>query len=132
MSQENVEIVRRVFGYLDEGNFEALVELLDPDVEWIEDPRIPGAVTRHGTEEARRYGESLSRYWESLDLKIEQCVERGDDVVVFSSIRAKARASGVELERPIYTVVNVRDGKLVRARWLSSESEALEAAGLSE
>src|SRR6187200_3318264 len=132
MSQENVEVVRRVFGYLDEGNFEALVELLDPDVEWIEDPRIPGAVTRHGTEEARRYGESLTRYRESLDVRIERCVDRGADVVVFTTIRAKARASGVELERPIYTLVTVRDGKLIRARWLSNESEALEAAGLRE
>jgi ketosteroid isomerase-like protein len=132
MSQENVEIVRRALGYLDEGNFEALIELLDPDVEWIEDPRIPGAVTRHGTEEVRRYGESLSRYWESLDLRIERCVDRGADVVVFSTIRATARTSGVDLKRPIYTLVTVRDGKLVRARWLSSETEALEAAGLRE
>jgi ketosteroid isomerase-like protein len=132
VSQENVEVVRRVFGYMDEGNVGALVELLDPDVEWIEDPRIPGAVTRHGTEEARRYMESLPRYWQSFDLKVERYVDRGADVVVFSTIRAKAKASGVELERPIYYVVTVRDDKLVRARWLSSESEALEAAGLRE
>jgi hypothetical protein len=36
----------------------------------------------------------------------------------------------VDLKRPIYTLVTVRDGKLVRARWLSSETEALEAAGV--
>jgi len=132
MSEENVEVVRRAYSYVEQGDFQALVELFDPDAEYIEDPRIPGAVTRQGRAEIRRYGESLSRYWQSIELKIERCAQRGADVVVFSSIRARAKASGVELDRPLFHVFSVRDGKLVRAQWLSSESEALEAAGLEE
>ena len=58
MSQENVEIVRRVTDVMDAEGFEAalpvFLEAAHPDVEWREDPAWPGS--RELTEASSRSG----------------------------------------------------------------------------
>jgi ketosteroid isomerase-like protein len=40
MSQENVEIVRKLYSAFNARDVEAMTELADPDVEWIPDSRV--------------------------------------------------------------------------------------------
>ena len=53
MSQENVEIVRRVFDAFNRRDIPAFLELLDPDVEWVPSWLCWKAVS---TEDTRRFG----------------------------------------------------------------------------
>ena len=55
MSQENVEVVKAAFAHGSRGDFDGLLALVDPRVEWIEDPRLPGAIARRGHAEVKRY-----------------------------------------------------------------------------
>jgi len=48
MSQENVEIVRRIFDRWAEGDFQAGRELLHPDIEWVISREHPDARTLIG------------------------------------------------------------------------------------
>jgi hypothetical protein len=50
MAEENVEIVRRVVEAFNRR--EVPLELLDPEVEWIEDPRYPDAQTYRAPRES--------------------------------------------------------------------------------
>jgi hypothetical protein len=58
MSQENVEVVRRVTDVMDAEGFEAALPIFlkaaHPDVEWREDPTWPGSATYRGIEQVRR------------------------------------------------------------------------------
>jgi ketosteroid isomerase-like protein len=74
MSQENVEVVKAVFARGSRGDFDGLLALFDPGVEWVEDPRVPGAITRRGHAEVKRYFESMPRYWEKLRIEPERCL----------------------------------------------------------
>ena len=63
MSQENVEVVRRAMDAYFQHGTEAMLAYMDPEFEWVEDPRVPGAITRRGHAEVKRYLESMPRYW---------------------------------------------------------------------
>ena len=45
-------------------------------------------------------------------------------------LRARGRASGMDLDVPMGFVWTLRDGKVVRARTFSEQADALRAAGL--
>ena len=132
MSQENVEVVKAAYACLNRGDFDAGLALMHPEAEWVEDPLVPGAKTRRGLGEIRRYVESMPRFWESLRVEPERFVDRGDEVLVLGRLTAHTRRGGPEIERTFDQMVTLRDGKIISIRWFSARQEALEAAGLSE
>jgi ketosteroid isomerase-like protein len=132
MSQENVEVVKAAFARGSRGDFDGLLALVDPRVEWIEDARLPDAITRRGNAEVKRYFERMPRDWEELRVELERFVDYGDEVLALARVTTRARRGGPEIARPFDAIFTVRDGKIVRGRSFSTRHEALEAAGLRE
>ena len=60
----------------------------------------------------------------------EEFREVGDKVVVLGRLRARSRASGMDVDVPMGFVWTLRDGKAVHGRTFSDQAEALRAAGL--
>jgi ketosteroid isomerase-like protein len=132
MSEENVEVVRRAYEAGNRGDVEAALADYHPEIEVIDDPRIPGAKTIRGVAEIKRYFESMTRYWESVRVVPERLVDLGDDVFVLGRMTARTRRGGPEIERALDSMVTLREGKIIRIRVFSGRAEALEAAGLAD
>ena len=134
MSQENVEIVRRIFQQWASGSLSS-TEVFDSDVEYsrigAETPALEGRWL--GLDEMRT---AMREYLEAVaDLRIE--AERiidlgGERVLVLSRHTARGKQSGVPIEHEIGDVFTLRDGKIVRFDSYWDRAEALEAVGLSE
>jgi hypothetical protein len=145
MSQENVELVRRSIEDLisGEGEFdtEGMLakmpdeELLDPQVEWdaSEVPVLDIAGVYRGIEDVRQYWRQWFAAWQILHFDY-RLVDAGDRVVaLFDHQRMRGRSTGIEVPVPEYaTVSTFRNGLVVHWKLYMSQSEALEAAGLSE
>jgi ketosteroid isomerase-like protein len=147
MSQENVEIVRRVlelfrsrdwtaeagFG---ERDVAAAIELFHPDFE-LDSTRAPMADLRgkfRGLSEAGDFRSRWLEAWGSIEFEYE-LTDAGEHVL--ATIRRqvmRGQGSGVEVELPAYwQVFTLREGRVARqVFFLEAEAEALEAAGLSE
>jgi ketosteroid isomerase-like protein len=135
MSQENVEIVRRMNQALNTGKPEVALPLLDPDVEWEENhPVWPGldSVYRGHEGVARWLKAAVLEPWQSFENEVLDYTDLGDHVLMLSHLRGKGRWSGVEVDMPIYNLFTMRDDKIVRRRIYQDRDEAIEAAGLSE
>jgi uncharacterized protein len=132
MSRENVEIVKAAFARGSRGDFDGLLALFDPGVEWVDDPLVAGAITRRGHGEVKRYFESMPREWEELRVEPERFVDYDDEVLALARVTTRARRGGPEIDRPFDAIFTVRDGKIVRGRSFSTRHDALEAAGLEE
>jgi ketosteroid isomerase-like protein len=132
MSKENVEVVKATFARSSRGDFDGLLALFHPGVEWVEDPHVPGAITHRGHAEVKRYFESMPRYGEELRFEPERFVDYGDEVLALARVTTRARRGGPEIDRAFDAIFTVRDGKIVRGRLFSTRHDALEAAGLSE
>ena len=134
MSQENVEIASRAFQQMSQGGFDAVWELVDPDLEWETSPNLPDAGVYRGRARVRAFlEEQYEVVWGGLPrVDIERAFDCDEDVLLFVRIRGHGSHTGIPLDVQIAQLVTVRDGKLVRVKVFPDRQEALEAAGLSE
>jgi ketosteroid isomerase-like protein len=134
VSQEHVEIVRRVAEAWQRDDFEGFLCLLDPEIEWLTGTeRGMGSTAYHGHEGVRE----LWNHWrtEFDDIWVETGQVRdlgGERVLRLAHIRFRGPASGIVVESQLALVQTLRDGKIVRSMDYLSHEEALKAVGLSE
>jgi ketosteroid isomerase-like protein len=132
MSQENVEIVRRLYAEWERGNFRA-TEGLDPNIRMVWAASTPdGEAESVGLEQV---AEAMKRWLEPFDrlvLKAERIIEAGDLVVVISDWRGSGKGSGIETTWRLGTVWTFQNGQAVGAVAYETPGAALEAVGLSE
>ena len=136
MSEENVEVVQRVFEALNRGDIESAIELADtpPEFEFVPSGvLIPDlASVQRGPEAFRRIQEWFWGEFDDPRIEVHELIDAGD--VVFTSFTASGRGkqSGVETTWDVLSVWTVRDGRIVRWLGFTDRDAALEAAGLSE
>ena len=70
--------------------------------------------------------------WETLRFEYE-LIDAGDSVVMLLSQRMRGRSTGIEVPMGNYAhVATFKNGRIVHWKFYGSQSEALEAVGLSE
>ena len=142
MSQGNVELWRASIEDFLAGTSESdrertltkMAELWDPEIEWdasaFEGPDIGGVY--RGIEAVRQFWREWLAAWETQSFEYE-LVDAGDRVVVLLDQRMRGRSTGIEVSLGRYAqVATFRDGLMVHWKLYGSQSEALEAVGLSE
>jgi ketosteroid isomerase-like protein len=90
-----------------------------------------GRVYRGHSEIVEAY-EDYFETWERIELRPEEIIDTGDQLVVLVHEVARGRESGVMVETDTGTVSTLRDGRVIRVRSYMDRAQALEAAGLSE
>lgn len=128
MSKLNVELVR--FGYeaYDHGDIDAVLETLDPDVEW---KQVEQPMAVHGREGVLKAWEEWSDpFQEDLHASVEELIDAGDRVIAVVRHRGTGKQSGVKLDLRTYLVYTVRDGKILRMIEYTERADALRAAGV--
>jgi ketosteroid isomerase-like protein len=144
MSQENVELVRRlqpsrdsdlVALFRDEKTARALLKDLSPffheDFEIV--APTPGQRAPFvGLEGLRAGWLDWLDPWESYRTEVEDVIDADDQVVVL--VRDYGRRPGMDAEVGVVSaaVWTVRDGKIARVAFYVNRSEAIEAVGLAE
>ena len=131
MSQENVDIVRRVYDFLNRRDWEGVFRDAHPDFE-MTTQRGPTAGTRRGQEVVQGFVEEYMGSFEDLIWEPEQFFDGGDQIVVFVKIRSRPRGGNVDMEVRIGNLWTIRDGAILSLKTYPVREEALEAAGLSE
>ncbi len=134
MSQENVEIFRRHVAAFNDGDLDAMADLITEDFEFI--PYLAAVVekttTYRGPDWLRQYREDADAAWEDIQGRVDEVRDLGDRVIAFGEIRGRGRGSGLEARIPLAWVADFRQGKVSRVQSYGNETEALEAAGLRE
>jgi ketosteroid isomerase-like protein len=124
------EQFRRAYTDFARGNLEAVLELIDPEVELRDRPESPDASTYHGHEGVLESLQKSAETFEELDFIPERFVEQGDHMVVTILMRGRGRGSGVPVEEQIAHLWTIREGKAAVLQVYSNEADALEAAGI--
>jgi ketosteroid isomerase-like protein len=132
MSQENVEGIERAYEAVSRLDAEALVALCDPAVEFRSRIAAAEDVTYRGHDGVRDYMTSLAEVFEWVQTEPLDVVEESDRAVVCNRFRARGRHSGVEVEDRFFQALRFRYGKVLWWAFYPSQTEALEAVGLSE
>jgi ketosteroid isomerase-like protein len=109
MSEENVEIVCRVYDAVARRDAASVLALYDPEVEW-DGSRFPlgrliGAGVYRGHEGIRSMFRAYYEAWENVEDDCEELIDAGDQVISVVTSRGRGRASGVEVELKSYAAV---------------------------
>lgn len=114
------ELVRSGYDALTRGDLDALTGLLHPDIEWSVIGRNPLAGEYHGKREVLGFFGLLDRVTDgTFRVELEDVVADGHRAVVMT--RSTARVVGRRLDDRGVAILEVQDGKLVRARLFSSD-----------
>ena len=76
--------------------------------------------------------ETLFDSWEELTVQPEEVIDLGDRLFGASRITGHGRVSGIALDIPLFQVMTLRNGMILRHKDFVEREKALEAAGLSE
>jgi uncharacterized protein len=131
MSQENIEIVRRVYEAMNARDVAGAAERVHRDATWIPDRRVGEGPIR-GRENVIRFFVDRAEVFGQLEVEAERFWDKDDQVLVFVRVTGRGQASGAEFEIRIGHLWTVRDGLVVRGQGYGDRSEALKAAGVSE
>ena len=130
MSQENVEVVRRVYEEWSRGDFSS-GDVFDPDVEF-DMVDWPGQDRSRGIDEMRQAWRASLSAWEDFRAEPTGFIENGAHVVVPTHVTARGRGSGAAVTAETATVWTLDSGKVIRLALHWDAAAALEAGGLSE
>jgi ketosteroid isomerase-like protein len=127
MSEENVEVVRRMFEAYARGGFVALAEFTHPDFEMTQVPNHPLTGPFRATE-AAEVMLSFAESFEDFRAEPEDFVDAGDDrVVVAFRERGRPRGGSLELDQVFGILYTLRGDKIFRMEWFDTFEEALAA-----
>jgi ketosteroid isomerase-like protein len=135
MSEENVEIIRRLYDAWVARDFDAVYVAIDADIELNPDPEASwvgiGDVYR-GHEGMRAYMAAVYEAFEDYRPEVEELLDAGDRVVTLAVESGTGRGSGatVQSNRTAH-VWTLREGKAVRLDLYLDRQPALESVGLA-
>ena len=126
--------MRRGWEALAHKDFDAVLELIHPDIEWrpaLGPGGAEGRVYRGRDAYERWLRTELLEVWEEFrgeNLDFRELP--GNRVLMLGELVARGKASGVEVRTPFGQLAEVRDGLIFRLHGFAGHDEARRAAGL--
>lgn len=134
VSREEVEAVEAWVSAINRRDLRTLMELADPDIEYLSylAELTGGDGAYHGHDGLRRYLAELAEAWEWFHVEVDEYHDLGDQVVTVGRLRAKGKASGLEIGAQLAWLHTFRrgggPGRYLRHQSFPTLVEALEAA----
>jgi ketosteroid isomerase-like protein len=130
MANENAELIRRADQAYAGGDLAAMLELVDPDLEWTyldPTPEHPTPQVCHGRQE------QVLRHWaeHGLRAELEEVTSAGERVMVGVRMPGIDAHFSRSRDDRAYSVFTVRGGRIVALQDCRDRQEALQLAGIS-
>ena len=131
MSQENVELIHKVYAAWREDDLRALLQVSDPEVELRTSGAFPDlAAVYHGHRGLTEFWKAMREPWEWFHLDVTHIVEGEDCAAFVVTFRARGKDSGAITELVQGHAMRFEDGRALMVSTHRSFEEALEAVGL--
>jgi ketosteroid isomerase-like protein len=127
MSEENVEVVRRMYEAFHRGDFDGALAYFDPQAEVDASVRVDEGIG-HGRDAVATMVARWVGAWDDWREEIEEMHDLGTSVVVVSMQRGRAKGSGIEVKTRYAVRYEIRGDRITRMVLHSEPAEALEAA----
>jgi ketosteroid isomerase-like protein len=132
VSEENVEIVRRVYEAWQRDGVDVVPELMDPEVEWLNPVYALEPGSRRGYEEFAAAAAAFRSVYRVDRFSVGEVYDAGDRIVVTGWMLARSAGNQVPVDAERGYVFDLRDGKIIRFAWFSDPAEALREVGVGE
>ena len=111
MSEQNVDLHRRLVEAFDTRDVEAYVACCDPQIELHSEMTAPGGAVYHGHDGLRKWLGHLEDAWgDELRIEPEGYFDFGVQTLTFNLLHGRGRQSGAEVSMPLAQVCRWRNG----------------------
>ena len=134
MSENKIEILKRVEEAWNRDDLDAFLDLADADIKWHTaiEPFF------EGTESVFRGHDGVRELWESyrgetfqrLEIRLDEFRDLGESVLALGEAKIIGQTSQVQLTTEVAQLFTFRGGKIVSSHDFLSHTEGLKAAGL--
>jgi ketosteroid isomerase-like protein len=131
MSEENVEIMRRIIDAWDSGDLSEWANGLHEEIKWVPLAENPQTEPIHGAEATLAFVADWIEPWEEYTVELLGIIDAGEWVVISTRQFGKL-PTGAEISIEMHAAAEFRDDQVVEMRWFMNEADAREVAGLSE
>ena len=133
MSEQNVELHRRVIEAYNARDIEAMIAFCAPEVEFHSAMAAVTGATYHGHEGVRSWHRDLEDAWGGeTRIHPEAFFDLGDQTLAFNVVKARGRQSGAEVAMPAAQVVRWRKGLCVYCKGYVNRDDALRELKISQ
>jgi ketosteroid isomerase-like protein len=133
MSQENVEIIQRLYEAFSRRDFDDAVQYLHRHFEISPAISGPDWLDQYrGHDGAKEFWEAITEVWEMATVEFKEAIEAPENRIVAVERWRTVGRDGIEIDFQLTEVYAFRDGLIVRIDGFLDKAEALEAAGVSE
>jgi ketosteroid isomerase-like protein len=130
-AERNVEVVRALYDAWARDDFPGPMELLDPEIEYVNPEGAVEPGTRRGIDEFTNAIERVFEGWATWRMEPERFESVGNQVAVVLRYAARGRSSGVDVEGRESALWTLHDGRVVRYAWFHDPHDVVDAVGLS-
>ena len=110
----NIDIVRAHYAASAQGNVDAMMAHVSPQVRWTEMAGFPCAGTWVGPQAVvDNVFAVLGRDWNGYRFELQNLIDGGDQVVGVGTYHGTFRATGKEMQARVAHVWKLQDGKIV-------------------
>jgi ketosteroid isomerase-like protein len=127
MSQENVELVRRLTDAFNAKDLARFTELTTPDFEWSPSMVAIEGEVFVGPEGIESYFDRMRDGWDSFRVEDGELSDLGDRVMWSGRLDGRGRISGATVSAPLDILFEVRGGKVSSMRSFLDREDALNA-----
>jgi ketosteroid isomerase-like protein len=133
MSEENIRLAYRGHETFNRRDLDAFLEQMHPETEFMPyEVAVQGGTPYKGPEGMRAWWKETLEVFSDFQVDLDEVRDLGDVVFVHGRVHGHGAGSGAAFERPLWGLMEFRDGKQVRYRTFENKTEALEATGLAE
>jgi ketosteroid isomerase-like protein len=126
----NADIVKAGYEAFNRRDFEAFVDIYDPEIVWEQDEGFVEPGTHYGHAGVRHVFDTILEQFDDFHIEVEQLSDLdGDRVLAIVRITATGNLSGVRLDTPGGHLHWLRRGKVTKLKLFLDPAEAREAAG---
>ncbi len=117
MSEQNVDLVKSVYGAFAQGDVPAVLGAFAEDIEWFEAEGMPyGGLHRGPDAVAQNVFGPITEDVEGFGVTPEEVIGSGATVVAVVRYTGTGKVTGKALDEPVVHVWEISDGKLARFR----------------
>jgi ketosteroid isomerase-like protein len=124
MPTENEETLKRAYSAFRNRDFDELIALCDPDIEFTSLIRESEGSVYRGHDGVREFFRGVLDVLPDWTLVLDSFEDYGDRMLVKARIQASAPGSDVPMEQIVWQVIRVRDGLAIRWDFFRTEEEA--------
>jgi ketosteroid isomerase-like protein len=126
MSEENVTVVRACYDAFLSGDFPAVLERMDPRIEWADQESLPWGGVHRGHVEFGAHMQAFAGHFKEFRVEPQEFLDAGDRVVVKARFAGRAAR---EFDVGVVYIWELSDGKVVRVEGYTDSARVLEALG---